>query len=297
VRRLGLTAFGHRSGVQTCCSKCHLRRTGRVGSIGSSGHNDCLERGAREHPQFAEPNPCVPIAIIVVALLLALPLFLGWRNQRIEALYLAGMQGDASAVQSLASFSGKQATDSLLWIAFNKDLEFETRHAAFEALFRSDMGSEISSTLSQALVPYESLAVRLLIAEHLSKHGCKQECLRNVLYYQERLWRGDENIEDWFKGSANYRAEQDRLYGKLDEVLRQNTPETLVALDRLYGLNGWNPSLFAIDRVRKLRFEQACGSLLSARNTLTRFGKTSEGQTLREVESAILDLRCTSFDK
>src|SRR5271169_4558338 len=136
------------------------------------------------------------LGILIIVIVLAATAFTAWRNTRIDALARAALdkKPDVEAVKRLASYSGQRSSELLLVVASGAPSE-PNRLAALQALVDRKDAVRVSR-LSELLLPPESFAVRQALANAIYQTGCTPECVRNILYFQERMWRGDRPAEE-----------------------------------------------------------------------------------------------------
>jgi len=123
--------------------------------------------------------------------------------------------------------------------------------------------SETADRLAGLLRPYRGLAVREAVADSLARLPCLAECIRAVLDYRERMWRGEPSVETLLGGEIpNEIAEQKQeLDRKLDRVLLNHRQEMLMALIHTYGLGEMAVAPFALHLTGQLKLTEACGLL------------------------------------
>ena len=136
------------------------------------------------------------LGILVIVIIMAVTAYTTWRNARIDALAHAALEKkpDPTAVKRLAGYSGQRASDLLLVVASGAQTQ-ENRLAALQALVDRKDAARVSR-LSALLVPPESFAMRQALANAIYQTGCSPECVRNILYFEERMWRGDRPSEE-----------------------------------------------------------------------------------------------------
>src|SRR5271167_3574266 len=136
------------------------------------------------------------LGILIILIVLAGLAFTTWRNARIDALARSalGSKPDVNTVKRLASYSGQRSSELLLVVASGAPTK-ENRLAALQALVDRKDAIRVSR-LSEMLLPAESLAVRQALANAIYQTDCSPECVRNILYFQERMRRGDRPSEE-----------------------------------------------------------------------------------------------------
>jgi len=236
------------------------------------------------------------LGLIIVGLVL---LYLGYtsvRNLRIDALGRAAMygNGDPAVVNKLASYGGERSAELLLIIAGGPATE-ENRLAAIHALVdRKD--ASLVSRLSALLVPPEPLAVRQAIAQALHSTGCSPECMKNVLYYEERISEGARPAEEVQSAPPRTLSQPEQeLQAMLDQVLRKNKAALGIVLGQVYGLNTNFPSSFAIQTVERLDVKEACPALI--RTLLKQNEQVRNSPEYQEVAQAVHILQCVAPPK
>jgi hypothetical protein len=87
-------------------------------------------------------------------------------------------------------------------------------------------------------------------------------CVRFVLHYLERIWRGERGIEDRFPDAEpTQQLLEGDILDMLYESLNQNKLSTLGVLTDIYGLGTINPSPFTLFLIEKIRLKEACAEL------------------------------------
>ena len=203
------------------------------------------------------------LGYLVVGLILAYLAYTTIRNVRIDALARAARdkKADPEVVNKLAGYGGTRAAELLFQVAETAPSE-ENRIAAIRALVRR-RDSLFVSRLSELLLPSEPLAIRREISDALNQTGCSLQCVRNVLYFQERMANGARPAEDVTSTPPGKLSPQEiRLQNSLDEVLKKDKPALLLVLGSVYGMASDFPSPFAIDVAERLDFKEACPLLV-----------------------------------
>jgi hypothetical protein len=233
------------------------------------------------------------LGILIIVIVLAATAFTTWRNARIDALARAALdkKPDVEAVKRLASYSGQRASELLLVVVSGAPTQ-ENRLAALQALVDRKDAARVSR-LSELLLPPESFAVRQALANAIYQTGCSPECVRNILYFEERMWRGDRPSEEAEANPPAELAEKEKeLQSALDEILRKNKAALGVMLQRVHGLAGPFPSPFAIEMVARLGLTEACPLLM--RTYLTVHENVKESPEYKNVADAVDKLGCKS---
>ncbi len=228
------------------------------------------------------------------ALLAIVLLIMGFntvRNTRVDALGRAALdkKADPAVVKKLASYSGQRAAEWLMLVAGGAPAQ-ENRLAAIQLLVDRKAAPEVSR-LSELLLPTESLPVRQAVASAIYKTGCSPECVRNVLYYQERIWRGDRPAEDTQAEPPQEISEPEKeLRTSLDEVLKKNKQATGLVLTKVYGLATDFPSPFAVETVERLDLKEACPLLMHT--YLSVKDNVRASPEFKQVSEAVKTLGC-----
>jgi hypothetical protein len=231
------------------------------------------------------------LGILVILLILAVTAFTTWRNARIDALAHSalGPKPDVNVVKRLASYSGQRAGELLLVVALGAATQ-RNRLEALQALVDRKDGARVSRS-SALLLPPESFAVRQAVANAVYRTGCSPECVRDILYFQERMWRGDRPSEETQANPPAGLSEKElEMRTALDEVLRKNKPALGVVLERVYGLAGSFPSPFAVETVTRLGITEACPLLM--RTYLTVHENVKASPEYANVADAVEKLGC-----
>ena len=189
--------------------------------------------------------------------------FTTWRNARIDALAHAALEKkpDPTAVKRLAGYSGQRAGELLLVVASGAPTQ-ENRLAALQALVdRKDAVAGVAF-VGDVVATRGFRGAAGAGQCHLSD-GCSPECVRNILYFQERMWRGDRPSEETAANPpAGLSEKEQELRTALDEILRKNKPALGAVLERVYGLAGSFPSPFATETISRLGITEACPLLM-----------------------------------
>jgi len=229
--------------------------------------------------------------ILVIVLAMLVTVFNVWRNARIDALARSALdkKADVSVVKQLAGYSGQRSSELLLVVASDAASE-PNRLAALQSLVDRKDGLRVSR-LSELLLPPESFAVRQALANAIYQTGCTPECVRNILYFQERMWRGDRPAEETEADPSQELSEKEHeLQTALDEILRKNKPALGIMLERVYGLAGSFPSPFAIETVTRMGITEACPLLM--RIYLTVHENVKASPEYKNVAGAVEKLGC-----
>jgi hypothetical protein len=233
------------------------------------------------------------MGILVIVVILAVIAFTTWRNARIDALARSavGNKADVNTVKRLASYSGERSSELLLVVVSGAPAH-ENRLAALQALVNRKDAARVSR-LSELLLPTETLAMRQALANAIYQTGCSPECVKNILYYEERIWRGDRPSEETSADPPKELSEKEKeLQTALDEILRKNKPALGAVLEKIYGLAGPFPSPFAIEVVTRLGITEACPLLM--RTYLTVKENVKASPEYKNVAEAVDKLGCKS---
>ena len=233
------------------------------------------------------------LGIAVIVIIMAVTAYNTWRNARMDALAHAAVdkKPDTTAVKRLAGYSGQRASELLLVVASGAQTQ-ENRLAALQALAARKDAARVSR-LSELLLPPESFAMRQAIANAIYQTGCTPECVRNILYFQERMWRGDRPAEEIRPDPPAGLSEKElELQTALDEILRKNKQALGIMLERSYGIAGSFPSPFAIDTINRLGITEACPLLM--RTYLTVHENVKASPEYKNVADAVEKLGCKS---
>jgi len=231
------------------------------------------------------------IGIAIILILLAGTAYNTWRNARIDALARAALdkKADVSSMKRLAGYSGQRSAELLGAVASGAQNQ-QVRLAALQALVDRKDAARVSR-LSELLLPSENLAMRQALANALYQTGCSVECVKNILYFEERMWRGDRPAEEVEPNPPKTLSEKEQeLQTSLDEVLRRNKAALGAVLERTYGLAGPFPSPFAVEMVSRLGITEACPLLMRTYLTVSENVKASP--EYKSVADAVQKLGC-----
>src|SRR6266436_6111192 len=125
--------------------------------------------------------------------------------------YYRGSAESQAAVKLLATYRGQRSTSMLLDIALRQNpVAPEAQTEAIKALSKRK-NAEIATVFANLLQPHERLGIRQAAATALKDLPCKGDCVRSVLHYLERVWRGEPNEEDrtvFPPGTEDLRSDQ-----------------------------------------------------------------------------------------
>ena len=231
------------------------------------------------------------LGILLILLVMAGTAFTTWRNARINALARSAVDRKSSVnvVKKLAGYSGDRAGEFLLLVASSAQNE-ANRKAALQALVERKDAARISR-LSELLLPTDSLTIRQALANAIYQTGCTIECVKNILYYQERMYHGDRPSEETGANPPATLSEKElELQTSLDEILRNNKLFTGAVLEKRYGLDTPFPSPFALETVVRLGLTEACPDLMRTYLTVNESVKASP--EYKNVIGAVDKLGC-----
>ncbi len=214
--------------------------------------------------------------------------------------FFRGTSQSTEAVRELATYRGERATALLLYVALGHGplVWGDTQTEAINALAKRD-DPKISRVVADLLQPHEGLATRQASAAALQHLPCKDECIRSILHYLERVWVGEPNYEDRTVRPSGFQDvtkslqnEQQVLYANLYSVLRREKLETLTTLMNVYGLGSDGPSPFALDLVSHLGVPEACPLLQQSDRAIQKLSAESYRAPRQELQSALASLNC-----
>jgi len=234
------------------------------------------------------------LGYVIVGIVLLYIGFTSIRTARIDALARAAADrtADPAIVQKLASYRGEHPADMLLLVASAAPTQ-ENRLAAIHALVERK-ATPLISRLSEMLVPQESFAIRMAIAHALYQSSCPPECIKNVLYFEERMSNGARASEDVVADPPRGLSIPERqLQSVLDEILKKNKPALGMVLVKVYGLATDFPSSFAIQVVERLEIKEACPALIHT--YLSVDDEVRNSPEYQEVTQAVKILNCSTF--
>jgi HEAT repeat protein len=248
------------------------------------------------------------IAFCVLAGIVTIGYF-NYRNNAMERLYaeaagypqfFQGTTQSVDAVRQLATYRGRRATQMLLALARGHGplVWGDTQVAAIKALEKRH-DPQVPLALADLLQPHEGLATRQAAAVALQSLPCEAECLRSILHYLERVWRGEPNYEDRIERppafqdvTSSLRKDQQALYADLYGILRRERTQTLMILIKIYGLGSQAPSPFALDLISRLELRVACPPLLQSNRSIQKLSPEFYRAPRQELQAAIASLKC-----
>ena len=205
------------------------------------------------------------MAAIALSLVAALTMtVMNLREAKMDQLYRTVLTGidsreQRAAFNKLVTYRGRHACKLVLGIArarnmLDGDIQIDAVRFLGE---RGD--SETAQLLATLLSPYEGIAVRAAVADSLLKLPCFAQCVRSVLDYRERIWRGDPSLENMFGVASKEIDEQlTQTDRKLDRLLLNHKRDTLAVLLETYGLGTIAVSPFALQEIEQLKLKEAC---------------------------------------
>jgi len=174
----------------------------------------------------------------------------------------------------------------------------EAQTEAIKALSKRK-NAEIATVFANLLQPHERLGIRQAAATGLKDLPCKGDCVRSVLHYLERVWRGEPNEEDrtvFPPGAEDLRSDQRTsqqvLYGTLYSVLQREKVETLGNLMQVYGVGSDDPSPFALDLLSRIQLHEACPYLVQSDRSIENSPSGLYIAPPKELQVAIASLKC-----
>ena len=253
----------------------------------------------------------VKILLLILAGLVCVGAYFGYRNRAMDALYVnaagyppstGGASESVAAIKRLATYRGGRATELLLSLAMGEGpaqlLWPDTRAEAIKQLSaRAD--PSIALTLAKMLQPHERFGTRKAAAEALKSMPCNHECIRLVLHYLERISAGELNHEDRFLQlpenhdvTDRLKKEEEALYADLYLVLRNNKSDALANLISTYGLGSPDPSAFGLAVATRMSLQESCPYLLQSSRELQKFPPQVYASPRQELQNAISSLNC-----
>ena len=153
---------------------------------------------------------------------------------------------------------------------------------------------QLSAGLAILLQPHQGLPLREAAAEDLQDMYCDHECLRLIMYYLERVWRGELNYEDqWIREpDPSTREDQQKLIQMLLSTLQRESRETTVMLTVIYGLGTLSPAPFALELVRRAGLTISCPFLLKSSERLQKLPPQYFRAPRDELRESIDSLHC-----
>ncbi len=211
------------------------------------------------------------LAIVLLSLIAAvISLAIGQRKARLDDLYKTAVTmldtaKARTAFKELATYRWNYANELVLRIATtNNPLDAFTGNQEAAIKLLGERGDpHTAEQLARLLRPYQGLAVRHAVADGLVKLPCSPECIRLVLDYEERMWRGDPVSENMMVREPIPEIERERqeIDRQLRAVLLRQKTDTIRALVQTYGLGDMTVSPFGLYMVVQLRLKDACSLL------------------------------------
>ena len=226
------------------------------------------------------------------------------REAKLDALYSCatsqcGTRDAQAAFRQLATYRGKHANELIRKIATKQLGNFSGNQEAAIKIMGERGDTEAAEQLLPLLRPYEGLAVRHAVADALVQLRCSAECIASILYYEERMWRGEPTPESMIHElSKQLETKREEIDQQLGKVLLRDRSETMKALVQTYGLGNVAVSPFALYLVTRLNLTDACPFL----DIDERFKPMPNEQQLRpgfaearrRIDSARKQLNCQS---
>lgn len=207
------------------------------------------------------------IIVVVVAFAFTItPVILRQREAKQDELYRkvlisAGTPESHSAFNQLITYHGTHARQLVLKLATDRyTLLGDTTQTDAIAFLGKTGDSQAADRLALLIRPYQGVGVRFAAADSLLNLPCSRECVRLVIDYEERMWRGDLSLETMFGKEIpeEIRERDHEIDEKLDRVLLNNKRDTLRSLVEIYGLGRKGVSPFALQLIRELKLTEAC---------------------------------------
>ncbi len=231
------------------------------------------------------------LGILIIVIIMAVTAYTTWRNARIDALAHAALEKkpDATAVKRLAGYSGQRASELLLVVASGAPTQ-ENRLAALQALVDRKDAVRVSR-LSELLLPPESFAMRQALANAIYQTGCSPECVRNILYFEERMWRGDRPSEETGRIRRRACRKKNRSYRRRwMKSCARTSRHWASCWRRVYGLAGVVSQSVCDGDVTRLGITEACPLLM--RTYLTVHENVKASPEYKNVADAVEKLGC-----
>jgi hypothetical protein len=198
-----------------------------------------------------------------------------------------------TAVKQLGKFHGRRSTNLLLktlWDDRSRSVlgmplvgADDVEESVLGELKRRTLPSILSEQAASLLVPHRNLVERQFAVRVLEITSCNSTCIRMILHYLERTWRGEANFEDHrnqetdekinsslykselesLKASmfAKTKQEQKDLYDSLYKILQREPFATIMALQQTYGIGEEYSSPFVAHILAKFSLSDACAAL------------------------------------
>jgi len=198
-----------------------------------------------------------------------------------------------SAIHVLSGYKSNESTDALINTALEPHSRQDTREMALSALSEVN-DPKVSQALSELLQPFNALARREQTANLLiEKDSCSVVWIRNILHYLERIWWGEKPSTFTARQSEQalleFTDKEQKFQAALASILVKRRFQTIVELQRVYGLGSAHPSPFALHLVAELGFSEACPQL-----TRQYLRELSDDRTRIELDVALEKLKCAN---
>lgn len=231
-----------------------------------------IPRPPRQRLSIEDFRQLRPWQIVVVGLTLVVTIvftILRQREAKQDQLYRTVVTSidtkeSEAAFHELVTYSGDHARQLVLRIATRRQPAFFDNTQAEAIRFLGQVGDvETADRLADLLRPYRGLDVRNAVAHSLVRLPCHANCIRSVLDYRERMWRGEPSVEMMLGGRVpdQIAEEKQELDRKLDQVLLKQRQDTLMVLIEVYGLGELEVTPFALHVIEQLKLTEACGVL------------------------------------
>ena len=233
---------------------------------------------------------------LAISCVILLPVaYLAYRANEIERLSQIAHRPSTEvvSVNEIGQFKGDAANMALLAVALDPNANQSNRIAAIRIL-TSRTNTDVSGPLSRLMQPHNGLDLRRAVSDSLQRTSCSSECVERILQYEERMWFGEKNFEDYHKisgdikwGSDQIEKEQNQLHSQLDLILIREASTTVRYLTDIYGLGNAFPSDFAVDLVGRLKITVACPLLRRSWE-----GSAHNMQVQQKLQNTITSLNC-----
>lgn len=190
-------------------------------------------------------------------------------------------------VHGIGASSGSLSVQLLIEIASDPAVYIDCREAAVRELsIRGDAYAIMR--IAELLQPHVAPSLRLAIANALNS-SCPQSCIRLVMHYLERSFRGETSYYEPPGQVKSYLEDTERqIQQALLAPLKKEPNITLSVLEDTYGLGSRHPSPFALLIVEQLRLAEACAKLSSPFRT----SPPTSGALLSDIEKLKAKLQC-----
>jgi len=189
------------------------------------------------------------------------------RTQQLDELATrgSGFGANIEDVEQLGQNNDSHANALLFRIADDEDTNPGARVVALSYLakHRAPYGAEVA----RLLIPQEAFAVRKAAVKALSQLNCSEQCVLEVLHYEERLFHGEQPVENLFLDSVSGKINEDvqgqegELNRDIWRLLQSNDKIVIPVLVRTYGLGGIDPAKFALHAAENMPQASACALL------------------------------------